>query len=50
MNDFAVPPEIGWTKGDKAAQPIIDNGPSAVFKLTGPLDRRLDAILAALGQ
>jgi hypothetical protein len=35
---FSVPPEIAWTTGDKAAQPLVQNGPSAVFKLNGDLD------------
>jgi hypothetical protein len=34
---FSTPQEIAWTTG-KAAQPVIQSGPAAVFKLAGPLD------------
>ena len=33
---FSTPPEIAWTK-DKAAVPVIQTAPAAVFKLNGPL-------------
>jgi len=34
---FSVPPEIAWTTGDKAVQPVIQTEDAAVFKLSGPL-------------
>ncbi|MFN2612793.1 MAG: hypothetical protein ABR536_05435, partial [Solirubrobacterales bacterium] len=34
---FSVPPEIAWTAKDPAVSPLISNGPSAVFKINGPL-------------
>ncbi len=36
---FSVPPEIAWTRKDKAVRPLVEPGPeAAVFELSGDLD------------
>src|SRR5215203_3843209 len=36
--EVSAPPEARWTQSDKNVEAIIQTGPAAVYKITGPLD------------
>jgi hypothetical protein len=37
-DETVAPPENLWTSKDKSVRVIIQSGPAAVYKITGPLD------------
>jgi hypothetical protein len=36
--EVSAPPEARWTQSDKNVETVIQTGPAAVYKVTGPLD------------
>jgi hypothetical protein len=36
--EVSAPPEARWTESDKNVKTVIQTGPAAVYKITGPLD------------
>jgi len=36
--EISAPPEARWTQSDKNVETVIQTGPAAVYKITGPLD------------
>ena len=45
--EVSAPPEAGWTESDKNVKTVIQTGPAAVYKITGPLDPSTCAKLGA---
>jgi hypothetical protein len=45
--EVSAPPEARWTQSDKNVKTIIQTGPAAVYKVTGPLDPATCAKLGA---
>jgi len=45
--EVSAPPEARWTEADKNVRTVIQTGPAAVYKVTGPLD---PAACAKLGR
>jgi hypothetical protein len=47
QDETAAPPENLWTSRDKNVRTVIQSGPAAVYKITGPLDPATCAQLGA---
>ena len=45
--EVSAPPEAHWTETDKNVRTVIQTGPAAVYKITGPLDPATCAKLGA---
>jgi hypothetical protein len=45
--EVSAPPEALWTEADKNVKTVIQTGPAAVYKITGPLDPATCAKLGA---
>jgi hypothetical protein len=45
--EVSAPPEARWTQSDKNVKTVIQTGPAAVYKVTGPLDPGTCAKLGA---
>jgi hypothetical protein len=45
--ETVAPPQNLWTSSDKNVQTVIQSGPAAVYRITGPLDPATCASLGA---